>query len=78
MALEPIQGRAGSMFPRDNFSANLRTCCDKRGIMPIYDELLCSMRRMSPPIIMAEQVAGKAMDIIDEAVGGSEAELRYE
>jgi 4-aminobutyrate aminotransferase-like enzyme len=33
--------------------------------------------RMSPPIIMDEEVAGKAMDIIDEAIGETEAELGY-
>lgn len=33
--------------------------------------------RMSPPIIMDERVAGKAMDIIDEAIGETEAQLGY-
>ena len=33
--------------------------------------------RMSPPIIMDEEVAGKAMDIIDEAIGETAAELGY-
>ena len=33
--------------------------------------------RMSPPIIMDEEVAGTAMDIIDEAIGETEAVLGY-
>ena len=33
--------------------------------------------RMSPPIIMDEEIAGKAMDIIDAAIGETEAELGY-
>ena len=33
--------------------------------------------RMSPPIIMDEEIAGKAMDIIDEAIGETEKELGY-
>jgi 4-aminobutyrate aminotransferase-like enzyme len=33
--------------------------------------------RMSPPIIMDEEIAGKAMDIIDEAIGETETELGY-
>ncbi len=33
--------------------------------------------RMSPPIIMDEKIAGKAMDIIDEAIGETEAELGF-
>ena len=33
--------------------------------------------RMSPPIIMDEEVAGKAMDIIDEAIGEAEDALGY-
>ena len=33
--------------------------------------------RMSPPIIMDEDIAGKAMDIIDEAIGETERELGY-
>jgi 4-aminobutyrate aminotransferase-like enzyme len=32
--------------------------------------------RMSPPLIMEEEVAAKAMDIIDEAIGETEQELR--
>ncbi len=32
--------------------------------------------RMSPPIIMDEEIAGKAMDIIDEAIGETEQQLR--
>ena len=31
--------------------------------------------RMSPPLIMEEPVAAKAMDIIDEAIGETEKEL---
>ena len=33
--------------------------------------------RMSPPIIMEENVAAKGMDIIDEAIGDVEKELGY-
>jgi 4-aminobutyrate aminotransferase-like enzyme len=33
--------------------------------------------RMSPPIIMDEAIAGKAMDLIDEAIGETETELGY-
>jgi len=33
--------------------------------------------RMSPPIIMDEEIAGKAMDIIEESVGETEQELGY-
>ena len=33
--------------------------------------------RMSPPIIMDEETAGKAMDLIDEAIGETEQELGY-
>ncbi len=33
--------------------------------------------RMSPPIIMDEETAAKAMDIIDEAIGETERELGY-
>ena len=33
--------------------------------------------RMSPPIIMDKEVAGKGMDIIDEAIGETEAQLGY-
>ena len=33
--------------------------------------------RMSPPIIMDEEIAGKAMDIIEESVGETEKELGY-
>jgi 4-aminobutyrate aminotransferase-like enzyme len=33
--------------------------------------------RMSPPIIMPDDVAAKAMDIIDEAIGEVEKELGY-
>lgn len=32
--------------------------------------------RMSPSIIMDEEIAGKAMDIIDETLGETEAELK--
>ena len=31
--------------------------------------------RMSPPLIMEEPVAARAMDIIDEAIGETEKEL---
>ena len=31
--------------------------------------------RMSPPLIMEEAVAARAMDIIDEAIGETEREL---
>ena len=33
--------------------------------------------RMSPPIVMTEKVAAKAMDIIDESIGEVEKELGY-
>lgn len=33
--------------------------------------------RMSPPIIMDEEIAGKAMDIIDEAIGETAGELGF-
>lgn len=33
--------------------------------------------RMSPPIIMDEEIAAKGMDIIDEAIGETERELGY-
>jgi len=33
--------------------------------------------RMSPPLIMDEEIAGKAMDIIDEVIGDAEKELGY-
>ena len=33
--------------------------------------------RMSPPIIMDEEIAAKAMDLIDEAIGETEKELGY-
>jgi 4-aminobutyrate aminotransferase-like enzyme len=33
--------------------------------------------RMSPPLVMEEPVAAKAMDIIDEAIGEAERELGY-
>jgi len=33
--------------------------------------------RISPPIIMDEEVAGKGTDILDEAIGETEAQLGY-
>ena len=33
--------------------------------------------RMSPPIIMDEEIAGKGLDIMDEAIGETEKELGY-
>ena len=33
--------------------------------------------RLSPPIIMDEEVAAKGMDIVDEAIGETEKELGY-
>ena len=33
--------------------------------------------RMSPPIIMDEEIAGKGLDMIDEAIGETEKELGY-
>ena len=33
--------------------------------------------RLSPPIIMDEEVAAKGMDILDEAIGEVERELGY-
>jgi len=33
--------------------------------------------RMSPPIVMDQETAAKGMDILDEAIGETEAELGY-
>ena len=45
IVLEPIQGWAGSIFPPDDFFPKLRAWCDKRDILFIDDEVLCSMGR---------------------------------
>ena len=45
VALEPIQGWAGSVFPPDDFFPKLRAWCDEREILLIDDEVLCGMGR---------------------------------
>jgi len=43
--VEPIQGEGGDNIARADFLRGLRTLCDERGLLLIYDEVQCGMGR---------------------------------
>lgn len=47
--VEPVQGRAGNIFPPDGFLTGLREICDERGLLLIFDEIYTGFGRTGVP-----------------------------
>jgi 4-aminobutyrate aminotransferase-like enzyme len=45
IVIEPIQGRGGCIVPPDGYLAGLRSYCDKRGMLLIFDEIYTGFGR---------------------------------
>ncbi len=72
--VEPIQGEGGYLLPQDDFLPNLRSLCDKHGILLIVDEIQAGMGRtgkwfsvenwgVEPDIIVSAKGLGSGMPI---------------
>ncbi len=65
--LEPIQGEGGVKIPAPDYLANVRTLCDKYGILLILDEVQTGMGRTGK--LFAYEQYGAAPDIMTLAKG---------
>lgn len=68
--VEPVQGEAGVLSPKDGFLQKLRSRCDEVGAMLIFDEIQCGFGRVGD--IFASKKFGVTPDIIAmaKAMGG--------
>src|SRR5690242_3018239 len=63
--LEPIQSMAGVRTARPEFFKNLRTLCDERGIVLIFDEVQTGIGRTGSWFFAASEAAGEVVpDIV--------------
>lgn len=64
---EPIQGEGGYLVPKDDFLQELRTLCDKYGILLVFDEIQSGMGRTGK--WLASEHWGVKADIVCMAKG---------
>ena len=65
--VEPIQGEGGYIMPSLKFLKDLRTICDRHGIMLVFDEIQCGIGRTGD--MFAAETLGVTPDIILSAKG---------
>ena len=65
--VEPIQGEGGYVMPAPKFLKDLRTLCDKHGIMLVFDEVQSGIGRTGQ--MFAAETLGVTPDIILSAKG---------
>jgi 4-aminobutyrate aminotransferase len=65
--VEPIQGEGGYIMPSIKFLKDLRTICDKYGIVLVFDEIQCGIGRTGD--MFAAQTLGVTPDVILSAKG---------
>lgn len=65
--LEPVQGEGGVNVPSKNYLKEIRTCCDKKGILLILDEVQTGIGRMGS--LFAYEKYGVEPDIMTLAKG---------
>jgi 4-aminobutyrate aminotransferase len=65
--VEPIQGEGGYIMPSKKFLKDLRTICDKNGIVLIFDEIQSGIGRTGD--MFAAETMGVAPDVILTAKG---------
>lgn len=65
--VEPIQGENGIIVPPENYLRDLRTICDRRGLLLIVDEVQTGMGRTGK--MLAHQWYGIRPDIVTLAKG---------
>ena len=70
IVIEPIQGEGGILPVPDQCLKGLRDCCDKNGILLIFDEIQCGMGRTGK--LFAHEWSGVDPDImaIAKGIGG--------
>jgi 4-aminobutyrate aminotransferase len=65
--VEPIQGEGGYIMPALKFLKDLRSICDKYGIVLVFDEVQCGVGRTGD--LFASQTLGVTPDVILSAKG---------
>jgi len=65
--LEPVQGEGGVNVPSNNYLKEIKTCCDKKGVLLILDEVQTGIGRMGS--LFAYEKYGVEPDIMTLAKG---------
>lgn len=68
--VEPIQGEAGVVVPPDGYLAALRTLCDKKGILLIFDEIQTGFCRTGMRFAWQYENARPDIMCLGKALGG--------
>jgi 4-aminobutyrate aminotransferase-like enzyme len=70
IVIEPIQGRGGCVVPPDGYLAGLRTYCDARGILLIFDEIYTGFGRTGTWFACEHEHTIPDIMCIGKAMGG--------
>ena len=68
--LEPIQGEAGVLIPRDGYLRAVREICDDRGILMIADEIQSGLARTGRSFACDHESVVPDIYVLGKALGG--------
>lgn len=67
---EPIQAEGGILFPPDGYMAAVRTLCDEKNVLLIWDEIQTGFCRTGKPFAWQHEEAEPDMICLGKALGG--------